>query len=122
MECIKRRQYTNRRGFKKEVLLSDKDSLYRFTSKKKMLYTLINIVSTSFFTALFGALAIIVIGVCKLMLQLDALGTWGQYFLFAILITMGAMDIPQKWAGFLLFTSYLFTLTSSKTPYGIFGK
>lgn len=76
---------------KEEVLLSDKDSLYRFTSKKKMLYTLINIVSTSFFTALFGTLAIIVIGVCKLMLQLDALGTWGQYFLFAILITIGAM-------------------------------
>ncbi len=76
---------------KEEVLLSDKDSLYRFTSKKKMLYTLINIASTSFFTALFGLLAIIVIGVCKLMLQLDALGTWGQYFLFAILITVGAM-------------------------------
>ncbi len=76
---------------KEEVLLSDKDSLYRFTSKKKMLYTLINIASTSFFTALFGALAIIVIGICKLMLQLDAFGTWGQYFLFAILITVGAM-------------------------------
>ena len=76
---------------KEEVLLSDKDSLYRFTSKKKMLYTLINIVSTSFFTALFGVLAIIVIAVCKLMLRLDALGTWGQYFLFALLITVGAM-------------------------------
>lgn len=76
---------------KEEVLLSDKDSLYRFTSKKKMLYTLINIASTSFFTALFGVLAIIVIGVCKLILRLEALGTWGQYFLFAILITVGAM-------------------------------
>lgn len=76
---------------KEEVLLSDNDSLYRFTSKKKMLYTLINIASTSFFTALFGVLAIIVLGVCKLMLQLDNLGTWGQYFLFAVLITVGAM-------------------------------
>ena len=76
---------------KEEVLLCDQDSLYRFTSKKKMLYTLINIASTAFFTALFGVLAIIVIGVCKLMLQLDALGTWGQYFLFAVLITVGAM-------------------------------
>ena len=56
-----------------------------------MLYTFINIVSTSFFTALFGVLAIIVIAVCKLMLRLDALGTWGQYFLFALLITVGAM-------------------------------
>ncbi len=76
---------------KEEVLLTDRDSLYRFTSKKKMLYTLINIASTSFFTALFGVLAIIMIGVCKLMLQLDALGTWGQYFLFALLITVAAM-------------------------------
>lgn len=76
---------------KEEVLLSDKDSLYRFTSKRKLLYTLISIASTSFFTALFGVLAVIVIGVCKLILRLDALGTWGQYFLFAVLITVGAM-------------------------------
>ena len=76
---------------KEEVLLSDKDSLYRFTSKKKMLYTLINIASTAFFTALFAVLAIIVIGVCKLLLQFDAFGTWGQYFLFAILFTVAAM-------------------------------
>ena len=74
-----------------DVLFSDKDSLYNFTSKKKMLYTLINIASTAFFTALFGVLAIIVIGVCKLMLQIDGLGTWGEYFLFATLITIGAM-------------------------------
>lgn len=74
-----------------EVLLSDKDSLYSFTSKKKMLYTLINIASTAFATALFGVLAITAIGVCKLMLQISALGTWGQYFLFSLLITLGAM-------------------------------
>lgn len=76
---------------KEKVILSDKDSLYSFTSKKKMLYTLINITSTVFFTALIAVLAIIVIGVCKLVLQLDFLGTWGQYFLYAILITVGAM-------------------------------
>ena len=76
---------------KEEVLLSNKDSLYRFTSKNKMLYTLINIASTSFFIALFGILSIIVIGVCKLVLRLDNLGTWGQNFLLAILITVGAM-------------------------------
>jgi len=74
-----------------EVLLSDKDSLYRFTSKKKMLYTLIHIVSTAFFTALFGIFAIVVLGVCKLLLQLDGLGTWGEYFLYSVLITVGAM-------------------------------
>lgn len=76
---------------KEEVLLSEQDSLYNFTSKKKMLYTLINIVSTAFFTAMFGVLAIIIIGICKLLLQLNTLGTWGQYFLFATLITVGAM-------------------------------
>ncbi len=74
-----------------EILLSDKDSLYRFTSKKKMLYTLINIASTAFFTALFGLLAIFAIGICKLMLRLDVFGTWGQYLLSSVLITAGAM-------------------------------
>ena len=76
---------------KEEVLLSDKDSLYRFTSARKMLYTLINIVSTLFFTALFASLAITVIGICKLMLLVEAFGSWGEFFLFAILITLGAM-------------------------------
>jgi len=74
-----------------QLLLSDKDSLYRFTSARKLLYTLINIASMAIFTVLFGVLAIIVIGICKLMLNLDALGTWGQYFLFSILITFGVM-------------------------------
>lgn len=76
---------------KEEILLSDNDSLYRFTSKRKMLYTLINIVSTAFFTALLGVLAIIVIGVCKLMLENNSIGSWGEYFLLAVLITVGAM-------------------------------
>lgn len=76
---------------KDEQLLLDEDSLYCFTSGKKMLYTLINIASTAFFTALFAVLAIIVIGICKLMLQQNFLGTWGQYFLFAFLITLGAI-------------------------------
>lgn len=73
------------------VLLSDQDSLYRFTSKKKMLYTLINIASTAFIIAIFGVLAIFAIGICKLLLQLNTLGTWGQYFLYSILITVGVM-------------------------------
>ncbi len=76
---------------KDELLLSDEDSLYRFTSGKKMLYTLINIASTAFFTVLFGLFAIIAISICKLMMQQDFLGTWGQYFLYAFLITVGAM-------------------------------
>ncbi|MBR2460813.1 MAG: PH domain-containing protein [Clostridia bacterium] len=78
-------------GATEEVLLSEDDSLYRFTSKSKMLYTLINIASTAFFTALLGVMTIIVLGICKLILQLDSLGTWGQYFLFAFMITLGSM-------------------------------
>lgn len=76
---------------KDELLLSDEDSLYSFTSGKKMLYTLINIASTAFFTAFFAVLTIIVLGICKLMIQQSFLGTWGQYFLYAFLITLGAM-------------------------------
>lgn len=76
---------------KDELLLSNEDSLYRFTSGKKLLYTLINIASTAFFTALFAVLSIIVLGICKLMLQQDFLGTWSQYFLYAFLITVGVM-------------------------------
>jgi len=70
-----------------DVLLSDKDSLYNFTSKRKILYTLINIVSTAFYTALLGALALIVIAFCKTVIQFDLLGT----VLIALLITVAAM-------------------------------
>ena len=76
---------------KEEVLLSESDSLYSFTSKKKMLYTLINIVATAFFTIFFAVLAFVVISVCKLVLQLDSLGTWGEYLLSAFVITIGIM-------------------------------
>lgn len=76
---------------KDELLLSDEDSLYSFTSGKKVLYTLINIASTAFFTALFAVLTIIVLGICKLMVKQSFLGTWGQYFLYAFLITVGTM-------------------------------
>lgn len=74
-----------------EVLLCERDSLYRFTSGKKILYALINIASTAFFTALLAFLAIFAIGLCKAMLSLDFLGTWGEYFLVAILLTVAAL-------------------------------
>ena len=76
---------------KDELLLSEDDSLYSFTSGKKMLYTLINIASTAFFTVLFAMLAVIVLSICKLMIQQSFLGTWGHYFLYALLITVGAI-------------------------------
>lgn len=73
------------------LLLSHEDSLYCFTSKRKMLYTLINIVSTALGTAVFGILAIIAVGICKYVLELDSLGSWGQYILSAVLLTIGAV-------------------------------
>jgi|GEM_PF-1283191 len=76
---------------REEVLLSDKDSLYCFSSAKKWLYTLINIVSAAFFTVLFSILAITVIGIGKAMLELDFLGTWGEYFLYAVMIMAGGV-------------------------------
>jgi len=76
---------------KEELLLSDKDTLYSFTSKRKMLYTLINIISTALFTAIFAVLTVVVLGICKLMLRLDVFGTWGNYFFFAFLIAVSAM-------------------------------
>ena len=75
----------------RETVFSDKDSLYSFTSKKKMLYTSISVASTAFFTTVLGALLAIVIGVCKLILKQNFLGTWGQYFMFSALIMAGAI-------------------------------
>ena len=74
-----------------DVLLSESSPLYSFTSKRKMLYTLINVVATSVFTAILAVLAIITIGACKLVMRLDFLGTWGQYLIFSLLIAIGAM-------------------------------
>jgi len=114
-----------------EVLLSEKDSLYRFTSGKKMLYTLINIASTAFFTALFSVLAGIVLGLCKGLLQLDFHGTWGQYFLYATLTTVGAMLLFSIFSliGSLLYSFvgfYGFTITKRdnniQISYGLLEK
>ena len=76
---------------KEELLFTDNDSLYNFTSGKKMLYTLISIASTAFLTVMFGLFVVIVIGIYKLMLQQNFLGVWGQYFLYAFLITLATM-------------------------------
>ena len=78
-------------GKGEEVLLSEQDALYRFTSGKKVLYSVINIASTAFFTVLFGVFAIAVIGICNLMLRIEELGAWSEYFFFSVLITFGAM-------------------------------
>ena len=78
---------SNPEEHKEKVLLCENDSLYRFTSKKKMLYTLINIASSAFFVGLLGVLAIVVLGASNLIVSFDLLGT----FLLAIIITVSAM-------------------------------
>lgn len=84
-------EQSNEIGSEGEMLLSHKDSLYSFSSKRKMLYTLFNIASTAFFTALFGALAILAVSACKFVLQLDFLGNWGEFFLVSAMLTLAAM-------------------------------
>jgi len=74
-----------------QVLLSESDSLYSFTSGKKMLYTLINIVTTALFTAIFAVSLIALIAICNTMLQLDFLGSLGEFFLYATLLMLGGM-------------------------------
>lgn len=71
------------------VLLTERDSLYRFTSKKKLLYTLISIVSTALFTVVFGAALGIVLGICHWLLQLNFVSTMGEYAAFAVSIVLG---------------------------------
>ena len=114
-----------------EVLLSDKDSLYHFASSKKMLYALINIASTAFFTAVFAVFAMICVSICKAMLQVDFLGTWGQYFRYVISIMLGAIllfsigafieSIIHSFVGY-----YDFTITKRdnniQITYGLFRK
>lgn len=82
---------TEEKQEREEVVLSDNDPLYRFTSGKKMLYSLINIASAAIFVAFFGVLAIVGLGACKLALSLDFLGSWGEFLLFAVLIMLSAM-------------------------------
>ena len=83
-------QRTAERTKKEEILLSEDDSLYSFTSKRKMLYTFITIVSIAVPTALLGILAIAVLGVCRLMIH-DFTGSWGAYSLIVTLVTLSVV-------------------------------
>lgn len=74
-----------------EVLLSESDPLYRFTSPKKFLYSLINIASSAFFTGVYILLSALLIGICRAVLRLDFLGTFGQYAMWSVIILLGAM-------------------------------
>ena len=116
---------------KDEVLLSEEDRLYSFSSGKKLLYTVISIASTAFYTALFAILAILVLGLCKLMIQQSFPGSWGQYFLYAFLITIGAMLVLSSISmiGYLIHSFveyYKFTVTKSgkdiQISYGLLEK
>ena len=76
-----------------EMLLTDTDSLYRFTSAKKMLYVGIQMVSALLYTACVCFVLILIISACNLFLRLHILGTWQSYFLYAVILTAVAMLI-----------------------------
>lgn len=74
-----------------KVLLSQRDSLYNFTSKKKLVYSLVNIVSTAIYTTALGIMLTVVIGICQWFLKFKILNTFGNYLVLAIGITLGAI-------------------------------
>ena len=78
-----------------EVLLSDKDSFYNFTSGKKMLYSLISVVSTAIFVVAIAILTLIALTVAKFIVKNDFLGTWGEYLLTSFLIALSAILISS---------------------------
>lgn len=74
-----------------QVLLTEQDSLYRFTSKTKWLYTAISMAATALGTAITGILLGTIIGICYWLLKLDFFGTFGTYLITAVGIVAGAM-------------------------------
>ncbi len=75
----------------KTVLLSKNDSLYSFTSKRKMLYSAINMVSTAFFTAALCIFLGFIIGICNYALRLDLFGNIVKFLLYSFIILLGAI-------------------------------
>ena len=76
---------------KSETLLSKSDALYRFTSPKKFLYSLISITTAATFVGVLCTVCVMFIGISKEILSLDFLGTLGQYVMWSVIITLGAM-------------------------------
>lgn len=75
---------------KETVLLSEKDSLYHFTSKRKLLYTAANVFSAAFFTVVLGLALAILIGICNYALRLGMFDSFLDYLLLFGLILVGA--------------------------------
>ena len=67
------------------TLIDESDPLYSFTSKKKMLYSLISIVSSAFVTAVIAIIAIFMIGILNAILKLDIFGTLTEFMLGALI-------------------------------------
>ena len=74
-----------------EVLLSEESSLYHFTSKKKWLYVLINIVSVLFFTVVIGVVCSSIISICNIFLELDMFSSFGDFILTSVSIVSGIL-------------------------------
>lgn len=67
----------------KTVLFTEDDPLYRFTSKKKFLYTFISLAATACSTLVFGGLLAVALGACQWLLQANVMGTMGEYAVLA---------------------------------------
>ena len=73
------------------VLLSKNDNLYRFTSKKKLVYTAVTIGTTALATLLIGVLLAIVLGACRSLWQFEPIKTLSGYLLWSALTLVGAV-------------------------------
>lgn len=80
-----------RKTSEKTVLLSNSDSLYSFTSKRKVLYCAISMLSIAFSTAILCILLGSVIGTLNYALKLNLFGTLGQYILYSFIILLLAI-------------------------------
>ena len=78
-----------------EVLLTESDPLYKFTSPRKFLYSFISIATSAFFTGAYILLSALLIGICLAVLKLNLLGTLGQYVMWAVIILFGAMILAS---------------------------
>ena len=73
------------------VLLSEKDTLYSFTSKRKVLYSVINMVSAVFFITLLLIFLGLVLAFGNYALKLQLFSNIGRFLMYSLIILLGAM-------------------------------
>ena len=76
---------------KETVLLSEKDTLYSFTSKRKVLYSVINMVSAVFFITLLLIFLGLILAFGNYALKLQLFSNIGRFLMYSLIILLGAM-------------------------------